>query len=69
MKAGNQIQSKENKNRSCTRNSEIYWYAGAQQNERSALTLLALIDVKSETQWEDANNSLIGITPIMNFAA
>ena len=42
---------------------------GAQQNERSALTLLALIDVKSEMQWEDANNPLIGITPIMNFAA
>ena len=42
---------------------------GAQQNERSALTLLALIDVKSETQWQDANNPLIGITPIMNFAA
>lgn len=42
---------------------------GAQQNERSALTLLALIDVKSETQWKDANNPLIGITPIMNFAA
>ena len=42
---------------------------GAQQNERSALTLLALTDIKSETQWRDANNPLIGITPIMNFAA
>jgi len=38
-----------------------------QQNERSALTLLALLDLKPETPWSEAKNPLMGITPIMNF--
>ena len=38
-----------------------------QQNERSALTLLALLDLKSETPWTGASAPLIGITPIMDF--
>lgn len=39
----------------------------AQQNERSALTLLALLDLKPETHWDAAKAPLIGITPMMNF--
>lgn len=39
----------------------------AQLNERSALTLLALLNVKPETAWKDADAPLIGITPIMDF--
>jgi adenine-specific DNA-methyltransferase len=39
----------------------------AQQNERSALTLLALVHLKPETKWEKGKAHLIGITPIMNF--
>ena len=39
----------------------------AQLNERSALTLLALLNVKPETAWKDAESPLIGITPIMDF--
>lgn len=39
-----------------------------QQNERTALCLLALADVKEDTKWEDAKNPLIGITPMMEFA-
>ena len=70
MKAGNQIQSKKKqKIEAALAILKSIGMPGAQQNERSALTLLALIDVKSETQWEDANNPLLGITPIMNFAA
>lgn len=40
----------------------------AQQNDRSALTLLALLNLKSESTWENAESPLIGITPIMEFA-
>lgn len=40
-----------------------------QQNDRSALTLLALLDLTPEKDWSNANNPLIGITPIMEFAA
>jgi len=39
----------------------------AQQNERSALTLLALVDIKPDDNWKDASNPLMGITPIMDF--
>jgi adenine-specific DNA-methyltransferase len=39
----------------------------AQQNERSALTLLALLDLKSETAWVDAGSPLRGITQMMDF--
>lgn len=39
----------------------------AQRNERSALTLLALLNLKSEQEWSSAEAPLIGITPIMDF--
>ena len=39
----------------------------AQQNERSALTLLALIGLKPEMRWQEAEAPLMGITPIMEF--
>jgi len=39
-----------------------------QQNERTALCLLALTDIKEDSKWVDAQNPLIGITPIMEFA-
>lgn len=41
----------------------------AQQNDRSALCLLALCGLKRADQWADASAPLIGITPIMEFAA
>jgi len=41
----------------------------AQQNERSALTLLALLDLKPSDKWKDAANPLRGITPMMDFFA
>lgn len=40
----------------------------AQQNERSALSLLALVNLTPDKTWADATNPLIGITPIMEFA-
>lgn len=40
-----------------------------QQNERSALTLLALLDLKPETPWSGASSPLRGITPMMDFFA
>ncbi len=39
----------------------------AQQNERSALCLLALLNLTPGKAWADAGNPLIGITPIMDW--
>jgi hypothetical protein len=40
----------------------------AQQNERSALCLLALLNLTPDKTWEQSENPLIGITPIMDWA-
>lgn len=39
----------------------------AQQNERSALTLLALLDITPNKKWALADNPILGITPIMDW--
>ena len=39
-----------------------------QQNERSALCLLALLNLTPGTPWKNAGNPLMGITPIMDWA-
>jgi adenine-specific DNA-methyltransferase len=41
----------------------------AQLNERSALTLLALLDLKPTDSWKSAVSPLMGITPMMQFMA
>lgn len=38
-----------------------------QQNERSALTLLSLLSLKSSDPWSKATDPLMGITPMMKF--
>jgi adenine-specific DNA-methyltransferase len=40
-----------------------------QTNERAALTLLALLDLKPSQSWSAAKNPLRGVTPIMTFVA
>ncbi|GMU42409.1 MAG: restriction endonuclease [Xanthomonadales bacterium] len=40
----------------------------AQQNERSALSLLALLNLTPGKAWADAECQLVGITPIMDWA-
>lgn len=40
----------------------------AQQNERSALCLLALLNLTQDKDWAAAENPLVGITPMMEFA-
>jgi adenine-specific DNA-methyltransferase len=40
----------------------------AQQNERSALCLLALCNMTPEKMWSQAENPYVGITPIMDWA-
>lgn len=40
----------------------------AQQNDRSALCLLALLDLQADEKWSNSKSRLIGITPIMKFA-
>jgi len=39
----------------------------AQQNERSALCLLALLNLTPDKAWAEAENPLVGITPIMDW--
>ena len=39
-----------------------------QQNERSALCLLALLNLTPDKTWAQAENPLVGITPMMDFA-
>ena len=39
-----------------------------QQNDRSALTLLALVDLKPSGAWDQLRRPLMGITPIMDYA-
>lgn len=41
----------------------------AQLNERSGLTLLALLHLEPSMAWSDANDPLMGITPMMDFMA
>jgi BsuBI/PstI restriction endonuclease len=41
----------------------------AQQNDRSGLTLLALLDLTRDKSWPDATHPLRGITPMMEFMA
>jgi hypothetical protein len=40
----------------------------AQQNERTALCLLALLDLTPDKTWKQAKNPLMGITPIMDWS-
>lgn len=40
----------------------------AQQNERTALCLLALVNVTPTRRWSDAEEPMIGITPIMDWS-
>lgn len=40
-----------------------------QQNERTALSLLALLNINLETPWSAASDPLMGITPTMDFMA
>ena len=39
----------------------------AQQNERAALTLLALLNLRTHQNWSEATSPMIGITPIMDW--
>jgi hypothetical protein len=39
----------------------------SQQNPRTALCLLALLNLTSDRSWKEAENPLIGITPIMKW--
>lgn len=40
----------------------------AQHNDRSALSLLALLNLTSNKKWAQAENPLIGITPVMDWS-
>ncbi|MBP5202923.1 restriction endonuclease [bacterium] len=40
----------------------------AQQNERTAYCLLALLNITPDKNWKNAENPLVGITPMITFA-
>jgi len=46
---------------------EMLGFPRQQQNERSALTLLSLLNLKPEDKWEAGTAPLMGITPMMDF--
>lgn len=46
---------------------EVLGFPRAQQNDRSALCLLAVLNLTPEKTWKQAENPLIGITPIMDW--
>ena len=46
---------------------ELLDFPRAQRNDRSALVLLALLDLRPDLHWAEAQNPLLGITPIMNW--
>ena len=39
-----------------------------QQNDRTALCLLALLDLDPRKEWSEASDPMVGITPMMDFA-
>ncbi|OTT33568.1 restriction endonuclease, partial [Acinetobacter pittii] len=39
-----------------------------QQNERTALCLLCLLDMTPDKTWDQASHPLVGITPIMDWS-
>jgi hypothetical protein len=41
----------------------------AQQNDRTAVCLLAILDLKPGKSWVESKSPLIGVTPIMDFAS
>jgi hypothetical protein len=43
-------------------------FPSAQQNERSALCLLGLLNLGPDQEWREAQAPLMGITPLMTFA-
>lgn len=42
-------------------------FPSKQQQERSALTLLALLDLQPDGNWQDLESPLMGVTPIMDW--
>lgn len=47
---------------------ELLGLPRAQLNERSALTLLALVNLTADKPWNEAEAALMGVTPIMDWA-
>lgn len=45
-----------------------FGFPRAQQNERSALCLLALLNLTADKSWTQAENPFMGITPMMDFS-
>lgn len=60
--------AKENKIADAKQVLEDLGMPQAQRNDRSALCLLALLNVTDKKSWADAENPLVGITPMMEFA-
>jgi hypothetical protein len=59
----------ENKIRDALQILRALGFPRGQINERSALTLLALLDLKPDEDWTAAKDPLVGISPMMEFFA
>lgn len=59
----------ENKIREALKLLNELGFPRQQLNERSALTLLSLLNLKPDDVWQNASDPLMGITPMMDFIA
>jgi hypothetical protein len=72
MPTNKPTRAKESKKRKLAETVEILTalqFGPKQRNETAAYTLLALLDLHPEVSWPDAQASLRGITPIIDFVA
>ncbi|MDP8240460.1 MAG: BsuBI/PstI family type II restriction endonuclease [Candidatus Hatepunaea meridiana] len=63
------IDTSEKKIKEALKILEALGFPKQQINERSALTLLSLLDLKPKDKWSSSRDPLIGITPMMDFFA
>ena len=59
----------ESKIREALKVLDVLGFPRQQLNERSALTLLSLLNLRPDDTWQNASDPLMGITPMMEFFA
>jgi hypothetical protein len=72
MPSNNPTRLDESRKRRLTETVEILTalqFGSRQRNETAAYTLLALLDLRPDVPWEDAQAPLRGITPVIDFIA
>lgn len=68
-KSGSLARSKKQKLTEAVEALTAFQFGPKQRNETAAYTLLAMLDLRPEVPWADAQAPLRGITPIIDFVA